>query len=56
MFLQGFPGDFGERGPPGADGEPVSPTVPLPLNTIHTVGPMRNTYVRTACPSVKSVA
>lgn len=21
--LQGFPGDFGERGPPGPDGEPV---------------------------------
>lgn len=23
-FSQGFPGDFGERGPPGIDGNPVS--------------------------------
>lgn len=25
LSCQGFPGDFGERGPPGLDGEPVSP-------------------------------
>jgi len=24
LCVQGFPGDFGERGPPGPDGNPVS--------------------------------
>lgn len=26
LCAQGFPGDFGERGPPGPDGNPVSGT------------------------------
>lgn len=29
LYAQGFPGDFGERGPPGPDGNPVSEVISI---------------------------
>lgn len=43
---QGFPGDFGERGPPGPDGEPVCRT----LSAVHLNTARSHRQARTALP------
>lgn len=35
LCAQGFPGDFGERGPPGPDGNPVSEMILI--NTLYCI-------------------